>query len=480
MNSGYVTLARKGDRMSALYPIILCGGSGSRLWPLSRESYPKQFLRVRGSVSLLQETVQRLQGLPGASAPTLVCGESSRFLVLEQLCALEMSPATVLLEPVARNTAPALTIAALQLQAQDPEALLLVSPADHVIEPSAALHQAVAQGLPLANAGHIVIFGIQPTAPETGYGYIQRGPGTTVKAFVEKPNAETATQYVSSGEYLWNSGMCLLKASVWLSEMERLAPEILHACQAAIHGGKADGAFFRVAAEAFGSSPSQSLDYAVLERTPLTAVIPLDAQWSDVGCWAALHEVLPQDEQGNVLHGDVIAVDTHNSLIAAHSRLVAAVGVENLVIVETADAVLVTPPDRTQEVRAIVERLQAAKRPEAETHRRVYRPWGYYESLDQGERFQVKRILVKPGEALSLQHHHHRSEHWIVVRGTAQVTRGEEQFLLSENQSTYIPLGVTHRLENPGSIPLELIEVQSGSYLGEDDIVRLEDRYQRK
>jgi mannose-1-phosphate guanylyltransferase/mannose-6-phosphate isomerase len=483
-------------------PVILSGGSGTRLWPLSRELYPKQFLPLTGGdLTLLQSTVERINGFPGAGAPLVVCNEAHRFLVAEQLRTVSVDAAGILLEPVGRNTAPAVTLAA--LSQSEPDTVLLVMPADHVIRDVAAFHEALASGLVLAESGALVTFGVVPEAAHTGYGYIRadrtgqwsvvrgqlqkdnglrptdNGP-YLVAEFVEKPDAATAERYIASGDYFWNSGMFLFRASSYLEELERHAPDILEACRAALAGQERDRDFIRVDSDAFTRCRSDSVDYAVMERTDRAMVVPLDAGWSDVGSWASLWEVGEHDAAGNVFHGDVLAEGVSNTFVHAGQRLVAAVGVENLVIVETGDALLVMDKDRTEDVKGIVNRLRDAGRYEAQIHRRVARPWGTYECIDSAERFQVKRITVKPGEKLSLQMHHHRAEHWVVVRGTARITRGEEEFMLSENESTYIPVGVKHRLENPGRIPLELIEVQSGAYLGEDDIVRFEDTYGRR
>jgi mannose-1-phosphate guanylyltransferase/mannose-6-phosphate isomerase len=462
-----------------LHPVVLSGGSGTRLWPLSREHYPKQLLGFVGNQTLLQQTIQRLDGLDGVAAPLVVCNEEHRFLVAEQLRGLNRQAARIVLEPVGRNTAPALTLAALGLTDKNTDALMIVMPADHVIRDVAAFHQAVREAMRLAEAGSLVTFGIKPSVPETGYGYIRKGAGHKVAEFVEKPDTVTAQRYLDSGEYLWNSGMFVMRASVWLEEIERSRPDILSACRDAMTNGANDADFFRVNKEAFTACPSDSIDYAVMEKTDRAAVVPLDAGWSDIGAWSALWQVSPQDAAGNVLQGDVYALDTSNALLISQSRLLAAVGLKDTIVVETPDAVLVAHKDHAQKVKDVVAYLKKQSRNEHLDHRRVYRPWGTYEGVDSGERFQVKRLVVKPGASLSLQMHHHRAEHWVVVRGTARVTRGEEVFLLSENQSTYIPIGEKHRLENPGTIPLEIIEVQSGSYLGEDDIVRFQDVYNR-
>jgi len=479
-------------------PVVLSGGSGTRLWPLSREKYPKQLHALVGDDSLLQATVRRVTGTPGIelAAPMVVCNEEYRFVIAEQLRLLGTA-GCIVLEPFGRNTAPALTLSALEATKNDADPVLLVMPADHVITDVAAFQQVVSQGALLAAAGAVVTFGITPNAPETGYGYIQSGvsfgdaPGSSacrVARFVEKPDQATAQAYLDAGHYLWNSGLFMLRASVWLSALGQCRADILAACQSAWAAGQTDGEFVRVEPALFAQCPSDSIDYAVMERIaansqnaalPPAVVLPLCAGWSDVGAWDALWQVLPKDARGNVSQGDVMLHDCDNTLALSEGRLVACVGVRDLVVVETADAILVSHKDQTQDVKKIVDRLRAEKRAESSIHRKVFRPWGWYDGVDAGERFQVKRIVVKPGGALSLQMHHHRTEHWVVVSGTARVTRGDETFLLSENQSTFIPLGITHRLENPGRMPLEMIEVQSGSYLGEDDIVRFDDAYGR-
>jgi mannose-1-phosphate guanylyltransferase/mannose-6-phosphate isomerase len=476
----------------SLLPVILSGGSGTRLWPLSREQYPKQLLPLVGADSLLQATTLRLDSLPDVAEPLLICNEAHRFVVAEQVRQLGRK-GTVLLEPVGRNTAPALTLAALWALREDGDPVLVVMPADHVILDDDGFRDAVRRAATLAEAGLVVTFGITPDSPETGYGYIQRGVqmdgqagGFVLGRFVEKPNRETAQVYLDSGDYFWNSGIFVMKASVWKSAIAVCRPDILAACEQALAGTSADGDFVRVAKEAFAACPSDSIDYAVMERItagvaglPAAAVIPLSAGWSDVGAWDSLWKVLPKDATGNAFRGDVMLYDTEGTLAFSESRLVACVGVRDLVVVETPDAVLIAHKDRTQDVKKIAERLKSTARGEAESHRKVHRPWGWYDGIDAGERFQVKRIVVKPGGTLSLQMHHHRAEHWIVVRGTARVTCGDRVLLVSENESTYIPLGTTHRLENPGKLPLEMIEVQSGAYVGEDDIVRFEDNYGR-
>ena len=462
-----------------IQPIILSGGSGTRLWPLSREHYPKQLLQLVGDGTLLQQTIMRLNGMKNIADPIVVCNEEHRFLIGEQLLQINRKPATIILEPAGRNTCPAVTLAALSLRSRGDDPIMLVMPADHVIKDTEAFQAAVASGLALAQNGNLVTFGIVPTAPATGYGYIRKGPNNAVARFVEKPDAETAERYVSSGEFLWNSGMFLMRAGVWLEELKRHAPEILAPCEAAYTRGRQDGEFYRVDSEAFRQCKSDSIDYAVMEKTTRSAVVPLAAGWSDIGAWSTLWEVSPQDANGNVTQGDAYLHDASGTFALSQHRLVACVGVSDLIVIETPDAVLVAHKDHAQDVKQIVDHLKARNRSEHLMHRRVYRPWGSYEGVDVGERFQVKRLTVKPGAALSLQMHHHRAEHWVVVKGTARVTRGDEIVMLTENQSTFIPLGTRHRLENPGTIPLEIIEVQSGSYLGEDDIVRFEDMYNR-
>jgi mannose-1-phosphate guanylyltransferase/mannose-6-phosphate isomerase len=494
-----------------IQPIVLSGGSGTRLWPLSREKYPKQLLPLIGEDSLLQATVRRVDGIAGAelAAPMVVSNEEYRFVIAEQLRVMG-KPGTIVLEPTGRNTAPALTLAALSATKNEANPILLVMPADHVMVNKVAFQSAVRAGAALAAQGAIVTFGITPDTPETGYGYIQAGTVFEAKGgghgdsgearliarFVEKPNLQTAQAYLDDGSYLWNSGIFMMQASVWLAAIGACRADILTACQTAWSLGSTDGEFVRVGKDAFSNCPSDSIDYAVMERLagtgvgagssmgsgstlPSGVVIPLSAGWSDVGSWDALWQVLPKDGAGNVLQGDVLLQDCSNTLAVSEGRLVACVGVNDLIVVETADAILVAHKDKTQDVKKIVDTLKKQGRAEGHIHRKVFRPWGWYDGVDAGERFQVKRIVVKPAGILSLQMHHHRAEHWIVVSGTAKVTRGEETYLVSENQSTFIPLGTTHRLENPGRVPLEMIEVQSGSYLGEDDIVRFEDVYGR-
>ena len=466
-----------------LLPVIMAGGSGTRLWPLSRELFPKQFLALGEKQSMLQATVSRLQGLPVAH-PMVICNENHRFLVAEQLRQIGALQGNIVLEPAGRNTAPAVALAALQATAAGADPLMLVLAADHMIQDTAAFQAAVQTALPLAEAGALVTFGIVARRAETGYGYIKRGASAgegafKVAAFVEKPNASVAEGYVASGDYDWNSGMFLFRASQYLAELQAHRPDILAACQKAMLAPQADMDFVRVDAEAFKACADESIDYAVMEKTDAAVVVPMDAGWSDVGAFAALWEVLPHDAQGNVHRGDVLSHDSHNNLIFAENALVATVGLQDHVVVQTKDAVLVAPRERVNEVKQIVAQIKANQRTEHQIHREVYRPWGKYDSVDAGRRYQVKRITVLPGAKLSVQMHHHRAEHWIVVSGTARVTLDGQEHLLTENQSIYLPLGSVHALENPGKIALELIEVQVGSYLGEDDIVRFEDRYGR-
>ena len=471
---------------ASFYPLVLSGGSGSRLWPMSRRLLPKQFLPLVSERSLLQDTVMRLQGVQSARAPIVVSNGEHRFLVAEQLREIGVKPDVQVLEPVGRNTAPAVAVAALYVQSRQPDACLFVLPSDQLIQDVPAFHSAIATALPLAAGGSLVTFGITPRGPVTGYGYIERGEPTSegkgtfrVKRFVEKPDLETARGYVSSGRFFWNSGMFVFQARRFLEELQRFRPDIAAATKAAWEAGTSDLDFLRLDSAAFEACPSDSVDYAVMERTSASVMVQADIGWSDVGSWAALWETGKKDERQNVAHGDVDLRDAKGCYVRAESRLVSVLGAKDLVIVETDDAVLVADKARSQEVKEVVDTLDRNARTEHVSHSRVYRPWGYYESIDAGDRFQVKRIMVKPGQALSLQMHHHRAEHWVVVSGTARVTRGEETKLLSENESTYIPIGTKHRLENPGKTALFLIEVQSGGYLGEDDIVRFEDRYQR-
>ncbi len=465
-----------------MIPVILSGGSGTRLWPLSRGSYPKQFLPLVAEKTMVQETVLRLQGLENLSAPIAVCNENHRFMMAEQLWEIGAQADAIILEPIGKNTAPAVALAA--LAAKDPDDILLVLPADHVIENIPAFHQAVNKASLLAEDDYLVTFGIVPTAAETGYGYIKKSPENIADAykvaeFVEKPNAVIAQSYVDSGDYYWNSGMFAFKARRYLEELEKYSPKMLAICREAYAQAKTDVDFVRIDKDIFAQCPPDSIDYAVMEKTDKAIVIPLAANWSDVGSWSALWEVKNKDSFGNALTGDILALDTKNCFIHAENKLVAVIGIQDLVIVETDDAVMVAPKDRVQDVKNIVAKLKQQQREEVELHRKVYRPWGHYDSVDNGERHKTKRIVVKPGAKLSLQKHHHRAEHWVIVKGTALVTKGKKTKLYSENESTYIPLGVVHSLENPGVIPLEIVEVQSGSYLGEDDIVRFEDKYGR-
>ncbi len=470
-------------------PVILSGGVGARLWPLSREHLPKQLMPLFGKEhTLFQKTFIRLAGIPGAAPPIIVCNESHRFMVAAQIQAINMTCSDIILEPAGRNTCPAITVGALAALENGDDPDLLVLPADHLIRDDALFASVVQRATELTSAGNIVTFGIVPDRPETGYGYIRKGecvPGhpdgsaCVVRQFTEKPDYEKACSYVNSKEYLWNSGIFMFRASVFLDELGRLSPEILDACRESYQNAKADLDFTRLEKDSFASCPSISIDYAVMEKTPRAVVIPLKAGWSDVGNWLSLHEISEQDEHRNVVTGDVVLEDVHNCFIHSDHRLIAALGIENLIIVETKDAVLVSSITRSQDVKLIVAKLKEKMREEAIFHPRTYRPWGSYEPIDIGERFQVKRLTVNPGAELSLQMHHHRAEHWTVVRGTARVVKNDEEFLLHEDQSTYIPLGTRHRLGNPGKIPLELIEVQSGSYLGEDDIRRFDDNYGR-
>ncbi|MFW9595143.1 MAG: mannose-1-phosphate guanylyltransferase/mannose-6-phosphate isomerase [Macromonas sp.] len=489
--------------MNELIPVILCGGSGTRLWPLSRETQPKQFLALNGgALSLLQQTLQRLDFLPDplptAQPPLLVANHEHRFLVAAQVHATKRHLSGLLLEPVGRNTAPALTLAALQAThnpaqgaTSNKNPVLMVMPADHVLQDLTQFHTALAQAWPLALAGGIVTFGIVPHRPETGYGYIHRGSATgegsfTVKNFLEKPNLPNAQALIAGGQHLWNSGMFMLQAQTWLDAINMFRPDIMHACQQAMTFSTRDLDFVRPDINAFTDCPSDSIDYAVLERIPTTPtckiplhVMTLNAGWSDVGAWDAVWGIMPHDQHNNATMGDVLLHNTQNSLLYASTRTVAGVGLDHMVVVETPDAVLVADQRQVQDVKHIVAQLKAGGHSLAKTHRKIHRPWGWYDAVDHGSRFQVKHIVVNPGASLSLQMHYHRAEHWIVVRGTAEVTNGDKTFLLGENESTFIPLGHTHRLSNPGKIPLEIIEVQSGDYLGEDDIVRLEDSYGR-
>ncbi len=464
-----------------LLPVIMAGGTGTRLWPLSRAMSPKQFLPLTGELTMLQATLTRLEGIEHAS-PMVLTNENHRYIVAEQMRALGVEPSSIILEPIGRNTAPAIALAALEATQKGEDPLLLVLAADHIIQDVPAFHAAIRQAIIGAEQGDLVTFGIVPTEAATGYGYIQaKGSGSprSVDSFQEKPDQATAEIYLASGEHFWNSGMFLFRASRYLEELRQSRPDILSVCEQAMIGATSSDVFLRIPADDFSACPSDSIDYAVMEKSQRVVMVLLNADWSDIGSWSALWEVDEKCGNGNAVRGDVILEDTKDSLIHATSRLVATVGLEQIIVVETRDAVLVAHKEKAQQVKSIVDQLKQHERTEANLHREVYRPWGKYDAIDNGERYQAKRILVKPGAKISLQMHHHRAEHWIVVKGTAKITRGQEEFLLSENQSTYIPLGEVHCLENPGKIDLEIIEVQSGSYLGEDDIVRFEDVYGR-
>ena len=459
--------------------VIMAGGSGTRLWPLSRAAHPKQFLALNGKETMLQETFNRLSGLDIQSSVT-ICNEEHRFFVAEQLREIDKL-GSIILEPVGKNTAPAIALAALSSLNNDP--LLLVLAGDHVIKDEVAFTKTVMDAIPLAQSGKLVTFGIVAHEPNTGYGYIKRGAqqgvGFSVAEFVEKPGIDIAKEYLASGEYFWNSGMFLFKASRYLEELEKYRPDILEACQLSMKGMSKDHDFLRVNESTFVHCPSESIDYAVMEKTDDAVVVPMDAGWSDIGSWSSLWEISEKDSKGNAIYGDVLLHESNNSYVRTDGKLVAAIGVDDLVIVATKDVLVVVHKDSVQNVKSVVEKLKNDSRPEWEHHREVYRPWGKYDAIDQGERYQAKRITVKPGAKLSIQLHHHRAEHWVVVSGTAKVTNGDRTFILAENESTYIPLGVIHSLENPGNVPLEVIEIQSGSYLGEDDIVRFDDIYGR-
>jgi mannose-1-phosphate guanylyltransferase/mannose-6-phosphate isomerase len=470
-----------------IHPVILSGGSGTRLWPMSRSLYPKQLLALVGERSLLQETALRVIGDPGFAAPLIVANEEHRFIIAEQLREIGAVPDALVLEPVGRNTAPAATVAALRFAAEDPDALMLVMASDHVILDVTAFCDGVHRAAAAARAGYLVCLGIAPDRPETGYGYIGRGAplagcegAFAVDGFVEKPDSARAEQYLSAGTYLWNGSIFLFPVGLYLAELERLRPEMLAACQEALKAARSDTDFIRLDKAAFARCPSDSIDYAVMEHTARAAVVPVAMGWSDLGSWDALWEMGAKDERGNALAGNVVAEATSNCYLRSEAGLVAVIGVDDLVVVATDDAVMVAPRNRTQEVRTLVDRLRVERRDEADALPTVHRPWGTYRALHNGHRVQVKHIMVRPGAKLSLQMHHHRAEHWVVVQGTAKIVRGNEELILTEDQSTYIPLGTAHRLENPGKIPLHVIEVQSGSYLGEDDIVRFEDHYGRE
>lgn len=466
-----------------MIPVIISGGTGTRLWPLSRKNKPKQFLSLFGEMSLFQNTLTRLNGLNTVANPIIVCNTEHRFMVAEQLQAIELSAQHIILEPCARNTAPAIALAAIKALENGDDPLLLVLAADHMIEDTQAFHRAIQQAIPLAEQGQLVTFGVQPHSAHTGYGYIEaveKNRPSPVKRFVEKPDQQTAESYLAAGNFFWNSGMFLFKASAYIAELQHFHPAMVTACQAALDKSVVDLDFIRADSTAFEQCPSDSIDYAVMEKTAQATVVPLDAGWSDVGSWSSLWEAYPQDENGNVLVGDVMVDTVSGSYIHSENRLVTVLGLDDVVVVETHDAVMVAHKDYAQNVKNIVAALNEQERKEVDTHRKCYRPWGSYDSVDIGKRFQVKRISVNPGAALSLQMHYHRAEHWVVVSGTAEVTRDDEVMLLGENESTFIPLGSVHRLRNPGRVPLEIIEVQSGSYLEEDDIIRYQDSYNRQ
>jgi mannose-1-phosphate guanylyltransferase/mannose-6-phosphate isomerase len=472
-----------------IFPVILAGGSGTRLWPLSRQLFPKQLMNLVNEDTMLQNTILRLSDYPGINNPIIICNEEHRFMIAEQARRININPASIILEPVGRNTAPAVAIAALQALDVDDDPLLVVLPADHHIENILAFQQAIRIGEHFSHEGKLITFGIVPSAPEIGYGYIKKGEpldaadtdsnAVTIHEFVEKPDLKTAEKYLASGNYCWNSGIFMFKALTVLSELKKYVPDMVVSCQRAFQKGRRDLDFFRLDMEEFFSCPSDSIDYAVMEKTDAGVMIPFDAGWNDLGSWEALWQVGKKDDNQNVIHGDVITHHVQKSYLHSTGRMVAAIGLKNHIVVETADAVLISPMDRVQDVKSIVDQLKSGNRKEALMHRKDYRPWGICESIDVGERFLVNRVTVKPGAQMSLQKHFHRAEHWIVVKGTALVTKGGEQIVLKEDQSAYIPVGVDHRLENPGEIPLEIIEVHSGSYLGEEDIVRLEDSYGR-
>jgi mannose-1-phosphate guanylyltransferase len=467
-----------------IQPVILCGGSGTRLWPLSRQAYPKQFIQLHGNATMLQDCIARQSGLDSADA-IFVCNEEHRFLTAEQIRSNGSKHAGIILEPIAKNTAPAIALAALHGIANGGDPILLVLPADHVIKNTDAYRLSIEKAIYQAEKGRLLTFGVVPSKPEIGYGYIRMGLKADdgqiydVEAFVEKPDLSTAEKYLKSGNYLWNSGIFMFRAGRYLDELKKFRPDILEACKNAMAGAKKDLDFIRIDQKAFAACPADSIDYAIMEKTEKVMVVKMESSWSDIGSWQALWEINDKDGHGNSLKGDVLLHNTRNSLVMAESRLVAVQGMDNAVVIETRDAVLVTSMDQAQEIKKLVGLLESMKRTEIKYHREVYRPWGKYDRMDAGDRFQVKRITVKPGAKLSVQMHHHRAEHWVVVSGSARVRIGEKTILLTENQSAYIPLGETHSLENPGKIPLNLIEIQTGAYLEEDDIVRFEDRYGR-
>ncbi|MBW2218875.1 MAG: mannose-1-phosphate guanylyltransferase/mannose-6-phosphate isomerase [Deltaproteobacteria bacterium] len=477
-----------------IIPVIMAGGSGTRLWPLSRQLYPKQLMRLVDQNTMLQNTALRMMNLQGVEDPIVICNNDHRFMVAEQFREININPSSIILEPVGRNTAPAIAVAALKVLSNDDDPVIVVLPADHYIQDTSSFHDAIKIGFHFAMLGKLITFGILPHAPETGYGYIRKGEpipvakkevvgngqdAAVIREFVEKPDKKTAEKYIASGEYFWNSGIFMFRASEVLSECEKYIPEIVDACKKALQYGKSDLDFFRLDRDAFELCPAESIDYAVMEKTGKGAMVPFDAGWNDVGSWEALWQVGNKEKNDNVIKGDVLTHNVRNSYLHATGRMIAAVGLEDHIVVETADAVLISPRNQVQDVKKLVDQLRQKKRDEALTHKKEYRPWGSYEEIAGSDNFQVKRVTVKPGAVLSLQKHFHRAEHWIVVKGTAHVTRGDEQFILKEDQSTYIPLGVEHRLENKGQIPLEIIEVHSGSYFGEDDIIRIDDAYGR-
>lgn len=477
-----------------IIPVIMAGGSGTRLWPLSRQFYPKQLMKLADQNTMLQNTALRMMELKGVENPIVICNNNHRFMVAEQFREINITPASIILEPIGRNTAPAIAVAALKALSAYDNPVMVVLPADHYIQDIPSFHAALQTGLQFAMLGKLITFGIVPHAPETGYGYIRKGEeipvaekeaiengqgAAVIREFVEKPDKETAEQYIASGEYLWNSGIFMFRASDVLSECEKHVPEIVNACKKALQHGRTDLDFFRLDREAFEACPADSIDYAVMEKTSQGAVVPFDSGWNDVGSWEALWQIGKKNKNDNVIKGDVLTHNVRNSYLHATGRMIAAVGLKDHIVVETADAVLISPRNQVQDVKKLVDQLKQKERDEALTHKKEYRPWGLYEEIASSDSFQVKRVTVKPGAVLSLQKHFHRAEHWVVVKGTAHVTRGDEEFVLKEDQSTYIPLGIEHRLENRGKVPLEIIEVHSGSYFGEDDVIRLDDAYGR-